>query len=190
LVAICERKDHLGDLRIDGLIMLIAILRKWICFRMKLINFTEDSVQCRVLLKSVIASVSLGGLVVSVLAPGPTGYFVAGSSPVGVQARSGFKPGRGSSPTEDGGFLRVIKIHSTHFLRRGSKAVGPMSVIYGMLKNPTQHEWDALSAKFPDLLLTHDILLLRYQMALVVVSGWFESVLWQRFSHLLLKYTK
>jgi hypothetical protein len=33
----------------------------------------------------------------------------------------------GSSPTEDGGFLRVIKIHSTHFLRRGSKAVGPMS---------------------------------------------------------------
>jgi hypothetical protein len=28
LVAICERKDHLGDLRIDGLIMLIAILRK------------------------------------------------------------------------------------------------------------------------------------------------------------------
>jgi hypothetical protein len=48
--------------------------------------------------------------VVSVLATEPAGYSVAGSS-----------------PTEDGGFLRVIKIHSTHFLRRGSKAVGPMS---------------------------------------------------------------
>jgi hypothetical protein len=47
--------------------------------------------------------------VVSVLATEPTGYSVAGSS-----------------PAEDGGFLRVIKIHSTHFLWRGSKAVGPM----------------------------------------------------------------
>jgi hypothetical protein len=46
--------------------------------------------------------------VVSVLATEPTGYSVAGSS-----------------PTEDGGFLRVIK--KIHFLRRGSKAVGPMS---------------------------------------------------------------
>jgi hypothetical protein len=45
-----------------------------------------------------------------VLATEPTGYSVAGSS-----------------PTEDGGFLRVIKIPSAHFLRRGSKAVGPMS---------------------------------------------------------------
>jgi hypothetical protein len=54
--------------------------------------------------------VALGGLVVIVLATEPTGYSVAGSS-----------------PTEDCGFLRVIKIHSTHFLRRGSKAVGPMS---------------------------------------------------------------
>jgi hypothetical protein len=35
---------------------------------------------------------ALGGLVVSVLATEPTGYSVAGSS-----------------PTEDGGFLRVIK---------------------------------------------------------------------------------
>jgi hypothetical protein len=50
---------------------------------------------------------ALGGLV---LATEPTGYSVAGSS-----------------PTEDGGFLWVIKIPSTHFLRRGSKAVGPMS---------------------------------------------------------------
>jgi hypothetical protein len=33
----------------------------------------------------------------------------------------------GSSPTEDGGFLWAIKIRSAHFLRRGSKAVGPMS---------------------------------------------------------------
>jgi hypothetical protein len=39
-----------------------------------------------------------GGLVVSVLAIGPTGYSVAGSN-----------------PTEDGGFLWVIKIPSTHF---------------------------------------------------------------------------
>jgi hypothetical protein len=46
----------------------------------------------------------------SALATEPTGYSVAGSS-----------------PTEDGGFLRVIKIHSAHFLQRGSKAVGPMS---------------------------------------------------------------
>jgi hypothetical protein len=54
--------------------------------------------------------IALGCLVVSVLATEPTGYSVAGSS-----------------PTEDGGFLRVIKIRSAHFLRRGSKAVGPMS---------------------------------------------------------------
>jgi hypothetical protein len=33
----------------------------------------------------------------------------------------------GSDPTEDGGFLWVIKIRSAHFLRRGSKAVEPMS---------------------------------------------------------------
>jgi hypothetical protein len=32
--------------------------------------------------------------------------------------------------------------------------------------------------------------MLRYQMALVLESGWFEKVLWQRVSHLLLKYTK
>jgi hypothetical protein len=48
--------------------------------------------------------------VVSVLANGPTGYTVAGSN-----------------PTEGSGFLWVIKIPSVHFLRRGSKAVGPMS---------------------------------------------------------------
>jgi hypothetical protein len=53
--------------------------------------------------------------VVTVLATGPTGHSVAGSN-----------------PTEDGGFLWVIKIPSTRFLRRGSKAVGPMSQIYGM----------------------------------------------------------
>jgi hypothetical protein len=40
--------------------------------------------------------VALGGLVVSVLASGPTGYSV-----------------------EDGGFFRVIKIRNSHFLRRG-----------------------------------------------------------------------
>jgi hypothetical protein len=49
-------------------------------------------------------------LAVRVLATGPTGHSVAGSN-----------------PTEGGGFLWVIKIPSTHFLRRGSKAVGPMS---------------------------------------------------------------
>jgi hypothetical protein len=48
--------------------------------------------------------------VVSVLATGPTGHSVAGSN-----------------PTEDGGFLWVIKIPITYFLWRGSKAVGPMS---------------------------------------------------------------
>jgi hypothetical protein len=48
--------------------------------------------------------------VVSVLATGPTGYSVVVSN-----------------PTEDRGFVWVIKFPSTHFLRRGSKAVGPMS---------------------------------------------------------------
>jgi hypothetical protein len=110
--------------------------------------------------------------VVTGLATGPTGHSVAGWS-----------------PTEDGGFLWVIKFPGAHFLRRGSKAVGPMSSIYGMLKNPTQHEWDALSVKFPDPFLTRDILF-RYQMALAVESGWFEKVLWQQVSHLLLKYTR
>jgi hypothetical protein len=43
---------------------------------------------------------ALGGLVVSVLATGPTGYSVAGSN-----------------PTQGSGFLWVIKIPSTHFLR-------------------------------------------------------------------------
>jgi hypothetical protein len=53
---------------------------------------------------------ALDGLVVSVLATEPTGYSVAGSN-----------------STEDGGYLWVIKIPSAHYLRRGSKAVGPMS---------------------------------------------------------------
>jgi hypothetical protein len=48
---------------------------------------------------------ALGGLVVSVLATGPTGCSVAGSN-----------------PTKDSGFLWVIKIPSMHFLPRGSKA--------------------------------------------------------------------
>jgi hypothetical protein len=41
-------------------------------------------------------------------------------SPTGLAAA-------GSGAAEDNGFLWVIKIPSTHFLRRGSKAVGPMS---------------------------------------------------------------
>jgi hypothetical protein len=57
-----------------------------------------------------ISKTALGGLVVNVLATGPTGYSVGGSS-----------------PTNDGLFLWVIKVPGTHFLRRGSKAVGPMS---------------------------------------------------------------
>jgi hypothetical protein len=40
--------------------------------------------------------------------------------PVGLAAA-------GSSLTVGGGFLWVIKNRSAHFLRRGSKAVGPMS---------------------------------------------------------------
>jgi hypothetical protein len=48
--------------------------------------------------------------VVSVLATGPMGLAAAGSG-----------------LAEDGGFLWVIRICSTHFLWRGSKAVGPMS---------------------------------------------------------------
>jgi hypothetical protein len=48
--------------------------------------------------------------VVSMLATGPVGLATAGSG-----------------PAEDGGFLWVIKIRSIHFLRRGSKAIGPMS---------------------------------------------------------------
>jgi hypothetical protein len=50
-------------------------------------------------------SVALGELVVSVLATGP----------------------KGSIPTEVDVFLRVIKNPEHHFLRRVSKAVGPIS---------------------------------------------------------------
>jgi hypothetical protein len=77
----------------------------------------------------------------------------------------------GSGPAEDGGLLWVVKIRSAHFLRRGSKAVRPMSYIYGMRKNPA--EWDALSAKFPEPCFSNVIPLLRYQMAVVVESDWF-----------------
>jgi hypothetical protein len=48
--------------------------------------------------------------VVSVLAMGPMELAAAGSG-----------------LAEDSGFLWVIKIRSTHFLWRGSKAIGPMS---------------------------------------------------------------
>jgi hypothetical protein len=57
----------------------------------------------------VACMAALGGPVVSVVATGPTGHSVAGSN-----------------PTEGGGILWVTKIPSAHFLRRGSKAVGPM----------------------------------------------------------------
>jgi hypothetical protein len=66
--------------------------------------------RCRGLISATIpAFAALGGLEVSVLAIGPTGLAAA-------------VPG----PVEGGGFLWAIKIPSTHFLRRGSKAVGPM----------------------------------------------------------------
>jgi hypothetical protein len=58
----------------------------------------------------LIHTATLGGLVVSVLAMGPTGLSVAGSG-----------------LAKDGGFLWVIKIRSAHFLRWGSRAIGPMS---------------------------------------------------------------
>jgi hypothetical protein len=43
-----------------------------------------------------------------------------------------------------------------------------------------------MSAKFPDLCFSPVILFLRYQMALVVESGWLDIVLRQQASHLLL----
>jgi hypothetical protein len=58
----------------------------------------------------VLYILTFAALVVSVLATGPTGLSVAGSG-----------------PAEDGGFLWVIKIRSTHFVWRGSKGVGPVS---------------------------------------------------------------
>jgi hypothetical protein len=81
---------------------------------MKLLSFLKESkvaykptvVSYRVHL-CLIQNAALGGLVVRVLAPGPS------------VACSG--------PPEDGRFLWLIKIPSAHFLRRGSKAVGPMS---------------------------------------------------------------
>jgi hypothetical protein len=48
--------------------------------------------------------------VVSVFATGPMGPVAAGSG-----------------PAEVGEFLWVMKVRSAHFLRRGSKAVGPTS---------------------------------------------------------------
>jgi hypothetical protein len=60
-------------------------------------------------------------------------FSVLATGPVGLAAA-------GSGPAEDGGFLWVIKIRSTHFLRRESKAVSPMPYIYGMYKNPAEHE--------------------------------------------------
>jgi hypothetical protein len=68
-----------------------------------------------VLLQVCSKFAALSGLVVSALAMGPTGPAVVGSG----QAKGGR-------------FLWVIKVRSTHCLRSGSKAVGPMSQIYGM----------------------------------------------------------
>jgi hypothetical protein len=77
----------------------------------------------------------------------------------------------GSSPTEDGGFLRVIKIPSAHFLRTGSKAVGPMSYRFTACKR-TLHSMSEMLCRANFLsTVSHPLLLLRYQMALVVESG-------------------
>jgi hypothetical protein len=70
----------------------------------------ENSIITGFIVCAIYQILGVSGLVVSVLVTGPTGYSVAGSN-----------------PTDDGGFLWVIKIPSAHFLRRGSKAVGPMS---------------------------------------------------------------
>jgi hypothetical protein len=57
-----------------------------------------------------LTSAALSGLLFSMLAMGRMGLAA-----------------EGSDPAEGSGFLWVTKIHSVHFLRRGSKAVGPMS---------------------------------------------------------------
>jgi hypothetical protein len=53
----------------------------------------------------MINNVTLGSLVVSMFAMGPKVV--------------------GSNTAKDNGFLWMMKIHSMHFLQRGSKAVGP-----------------------------------------------------------------
>jgi hypothetical protein len=63
----------------------------------------------QLILARFTSSAALGGIDVSVLATGPMGLAAAGSSPA-----------KGS------GFLWLIKICNTQFLRRGSKADGPM----------------------------------------------------------------
>jgi hypothetical protein len=58
----------------------------------------------------------------------------------GCMLNSGFRV-TGSIPTRGGGgFLRALKILKHAFLWRESKAVSPMSCIYGMLENPTSAE--------------------------------------------------
>jgi hypothetical protein len=76
-----------------------------------------------------------GGLVVSMLASG-------------TKVR-GFKPGR-SRPI----FGRKNPQHA--FLRRGSKAVGPVSQLCGMYKTPTIPVEVALQAKFDQSFLIHN----------------------------------
>jgi hypothetical protein len=79
-----------------------------------------------------------GGLVVSILASGTGGQVVSMlTSGTGGQVVSMLASGTGgqvvrmlASGTQDGGFGRKNPQHA--FLRRGSKAVGPMSQICGM----------------------------------------------------------
>jgi hypothetical protein len=53
----------------------------------------------------------------------------------------------GSNPTEAVGFLKGDKNPQHTFLRKGSKIIGPMSQIYGMLKNPG-YIFQALSGRY------------------------------------------
>jgi hypothetical protein len=93
-----------------GFLQACTIYGKPHCNVKLLSELTEENSQFLIRICTGHITTAIGGLVVSVLATGPTGYSVVASN-----------------PTEDGGFLSVIKIPSMHFLQRGSKAVGPMS---------------------------------------------------------------
>jgi hypothetical protein len=78
------------------------------------------------LVVSMLACGTFGGVVVSMLPSGPYGGLVVSMLSSGTQDR-GFAPGRSR---------RIFRAKSPKqaFLRKGSKAVFPMSQICGMLK--------------------------------------------------------
>jgi hypothetical protein len=88
------------------------------------------------LVVSMLASGTFGGLVVSMLASGTFGGLVVSMLPSGTQVR-GFKP-----PSD----LLRRKNAQHAFLRKGSKAVCPMSQIFGVLKNPVI-TWKLITGK-------------------------------------------